>query len=223
LIVGTEPGGLVLRIDAKGEGFVLYQMPKRESTAVAVAPDGSIYAAGVGTKQASTPPPAPPPPTPAAPPQLSAAGTAVAARTAAEPPPTLSSSARAGVSGGSEVWRIHPDGHPERVFSVSQDVIYTIAFDRAGHPLLGSGNKGTLYRIDSPSRYTSLLNLASNQITALMTHEGAILRARATSAKFFSSVRRWRKRGRSRAMSSMPALIRSGDAWKETATGMAAR
>ena len=51
LIVGTDPGGLVLRVSPAGEGFVLYQMPKREVTAVAVAPDGAIYAAAVGTKQ----------------------------------------------------------------------------------------------------------------------------------------------------------------------------
>ena len=30
LIVGTEPGGLVLRMSPAGEGFVLYQMPKRK-------------------------------------------------------------------------------------------------------------------------------------------------------------------------------------------------
>ena len=53
LIVGTEPGGLVLRVSPAGEGFVLYQMAKREVTAVAVARDGSIYAAAVGAKQAA--------------------------------------------------------------------------------------------------------------------------------------------------------------------------
>ncbi len=50
LIVGTDPGGLVLRVSPAGEGFVLYQMAKKEVTAVAVAADGSIYAAGVGNK-----------------------------------------------------------------------------------------------------------------------------------------------------------------------------
>ena len=177
LIVGTEPGGLVMRIDTKGEGFVLYQMPKRETTSVAVGPDGSIYAAGVGTKQAVAAPVAPPPsPAPVAPPQLSAAGTVTVTHVASEPPPTFAPATRSGVTGGSEVWRIFPDGHPERVFSGAQDVIYAIAFDREGHALLGSGNKGVLYRLDSPQRYTSLVNLASNQITALqVTREGAIV------------------------------------------------
>jgi hypothetical protein len=187
LIVGTEPGGLVLRIDSKGDGFVLYQLPKRETTSVAVAPDGSIYAAAVGTKQPAAPPSTPPPapPAPAAP-QLSAAGTVVSVRPAAEPPPTMASSSRNGVTGGSELWRIYPDGHPERVFSTAQDVIYAIAFDRAGNPLLGTGNKGTLYRIDSPSRYTSLVSLASNQITALATaRDGGVLACTGNVGKVF--------------------------------------
>ena len=66
LIVGTEPSGLILRISPAGQGFVLYQSPKREITAVAVTPDGAIYASGIGNKtavvQAAPPPPAPPPP-----------------------------------------------------------------------------------------------------------------------------------------------------------------
>jgi hypothetical protein len=187
LIVGTEPGGLVLRIDPKSDSFVLYQLSKRETTAVAVAPDGSVYAAGVGTKQAAgvAPTATPQPSSPAAP-QLNAAGNVVVVHGPSEPPPTMSASARGGVSGGSEVWRIYPDGHPERVFSSSQDVIYTIAFDREGQALLGSGNKGTLYRVDSPSRYTSLMNLASNQITALQTtHDGAIIAATGNVGKVF--------------------------------------
>src|SRR5271163_3896282 len=64
LIVGTEPGGLILRISPAGQGFVLYQAPKREITAVAVTPDGAIYASGVGNKTAvaqAAPPPAPTP------------------------------------------------------------------------------------------------------------------------------------------------------------------
>ena len=50
LIVGTDPGGLVMRVSPAGEGFVLYQMAKKEVTAVAVGKDGSIYAAAVGVK-----------------------------------------------------------------------------------------------------------------------------------------------------------------------------
>ncbi len=62
LIVGTEPSGLILRVSPLGQGFVVYQSPKREITAVAVTPDGAIYASGVGIKTAvaqAAPPPLP--------------------------------------------------------------------------------------------------------------------------------------------------------------------
>jgi hypothetical protein len=51
LIAGTEPSGLILRVTAAG-GFVVHQSSKREITALAVAADGTIFAAGVGTKSA---------------------------------------------------------------------------------------------------------------------------------------------------------------------------
>jgi hypothetical protein len=61
LIVGTDPSGLVLRVTPAGEGFVLHQASKREITSVAVAQDGTIYAAGVGNKQSATAAPLPAP------------------------------------------------------------------------------------------------------------------------------------------------------------------
>src|ERR1039457_7252558 len=143
-IVGTDPGGLVVRVSAAGEGFVLYQTPKREVMAVAVARDGAVYAAEVGAKQAALPAPAPTvatvtvndPGTPAA-----------VARPPAQPPVSLG--APAGVSGGSEVYRIEPNGNPRRIWSHAQDVVYAIAFDGAGRAVLGTGNKGNVYRIES--------------------------------------------------------------------------
>src|SRR5271157_185121 len=173
LIAGTDPGGLVLRIAPDGAGFVLYQLSKREVTAVAVARDGAVYAAGVGNKQPSggapTPPPSLPAPAPApVAPAIAAPGTPAppVARPSTTPP--VSSGSPAGVPGGSEVYRIAPDGNPRRVWSSSQDIVYAIAFDAQGRALLGAGNKGTLYRIESPTVSTSLLTSPVTQITALV-------------------------------------------------------
>jgi sugar lactone lactonase YvrE len=171
LIAGTEPGGLVLRVSPAGEGFVLYQMPKREVTAVAVARNGSIYAAAVGGKQVPVPAPTAPTPAPAQPTAVSvnAPGAPVnqsAARAApAPPPPSLGPS----VTGGSEVYRIEPNGDPRRIWSNAQDVVYAIAFDTSGRVLLGAGNKGNIYRIESPSLYTALLTMPATQITAFQS------------------------------------------------------
>jgi sugar lactone lactonase YvrE len=174
LIAGTEPGGLVLRVSPAGEGFVLYQMSKKEVTAVGVAANGAIYAAAVGNRS-GTPLPAPqPPPPPPAPVTVNPAGGAQAAR---QPAPAPASLAPAGVAGGSEVYRIDPDGVPRRVWNHAQDVVYAIAFDSAGRVLLGAGNKGNLYRIESPTMHTSLLVLPVTQVTAFQTGRGGQLYA----------------------------------------------
>ncbi|HEY4359321.1 MAG TPA: hypothetical protein VGN17_00030 [Bryobacteraceae bacterium] len=166
LIVGTEPGGLILRVSPAGQGFVLYQTPKREITAVAVAADGTIYAAGVGVK-----------------PTAAGAAQAPAPLTTPAPPP-----ARAGlpasanttapvVPGGSDVYRIQTDGSPRKIWSDTQDLVYALAFDRGGKLIVGTGNRGYLYRIDSDHSYTRLRNLASTQITGLTTAPNGTLYA----------------------------------------------
>jgi hypothetical protein len=176
LIAGTEPNGLVLRISPSGEGFVLYEMGKREITSVAVAQDGSVYAAGVGTKQASEAAPAPPPPSLPAPSAQPATG--AVPHLPATPPASMTSGAGGvTVSGGSEVYRIHPDGYPEKVWSHAHDIVYSTSFDAAGKPLIGTGNKGCIYRLDSDALYTALVTAAPTQVTALLAVENGKLYA----------------------------------------------
>ncbi len=170
LIVGTDPGGLVLRVSPTGEGFVLYQMSKKEVTAVAVAPDGFIYASAVGSKQSAVPAPAPVTPPSSGTTTITVTSTSVAAlpganRQAAAPPPASLGPA-GGVAGGSVIYRIEPNGNPERIWSDPQDVVYALAFDSTGHLIVGAGNKGNVYRIESPTRYTSLLKVPATEITA---------------------------------------------------------
>ncbi|MGE5647898.1 MAG: hypothetical protein ACM336_19145 [Acidobacteriota bacterium] len=162
LIVGTEPGGLIIRVSPAGEGFVLYQAARREVTAIAVAKNGAIYAAAVGNRTPGFTPaparpaePAPPAPPAGAPPQ------------AAAPRPPVTSPAP--IAGGSEVYRIDKDGFPRRVWGHAQQVAYGIAFDSDQRPLIGTGNKGIIYRLDSDLVYTELLNTPPTQVTALYT------------------------------------------------------
>jgi sugar lactone lactonase YvrE len=189
VIVGTEPGGLVIRVSPAGEGFVLYQTPKREITAVAIAKDGSIYAAGVGNKSSGAPSPAPLlTPAPALPPTTASGGGAsiVVQRAAAPPPPTLGAPAAGGVSGGSEIYRIHPDGHPQRVWTHATDVVYALGFDAEGRTLAGAGNKGSIYRLDANSLYTVLLSAPPTQVTAFCAgRDGKIYAATGNIGKVY--------------------------------------
>jgi sugar lactone lactonase YvrE len=185
VILGTDPGGLVVRVSPAGEGFVLYQMSKSEVTAVALAKDGSIYAAGVGSKQgpSSAPPPAPPPS-----PTVSAApGGAQLQLHPAAPPPASMAPSGSGVSvTGSDVYRIDPAGNPQKIWSHAQDIIYAITFDAQGRALLGSGNKGCIYRVESDVLYTALVTAPSTQIVAFQTSaDGAFYAATGNVGKIY--------------------------------------
>ena len=163
VIVGTDPSGLILRISPAGEGFVLYQATKKEITSVAVGADGSIYAAAVGDKQRR-------PPTPAAPappqPQVVTTPAAVPSLGLPTPPP---------VAGGTQVYRIFPDGEPRQLWASKDGVVYALAFHRNGKLLLGTGNQGKIFQVDSEHLYTSLLKAEATQVTAfLRTRSGAL-------------------------------------------------
>lgn len=158
LIVGTEPSGLILRISPAGQGFVLYQAPKREITAVAVTPDGAIYASGVGNKTAIAQAAPPPPPAPSPlPPGIAAVGNARITPVTGGPGQNI--------AGGSEVYRINPDGSPRKAWSNGQDIVYSIGFDAGGLPLVGTGNRGKIYRLDSDTVSTLLLDASPTQVT----------------------------------------------------------
>ncbi len=169
VILGTDPGGLVVRVSPAGESFVLYQMGKKEITAVAVAGDGSIYAAGVGIKPgpAAAQPQAAPVPAPA--PAPAPAGGQLQLHAAAPPPASLAPTSGAVAVTGSEVYRIEPDGNPRKIWSHARDIVYAIAFDAQGRALLGAGNQGYVYRIDSEVLYTALLKAPSTQIIAFQS------------------------------------------------------
>lgn len=190
VIVGTEPGGLIMRVSPAGAGFVLHQAGRREITAVAVGADGAIYAAAVGNKPASAAPAPPPAPAAAAGNITSITVTASAggggaqpAPRPAAPPPTLTPSS---VSGGSELIRIAADGFPARVWSDGNEIIYAVAIDKAGKVILGTGNKGSVYRVENDLMATRLLTLAPTQVTALTTDgTGAIYAATGNIGKLF--------------------------------------
>ena len=185
LIVGTEPGGLVIRVSPAGEGFVLHQLPKKELTAVAVAPDGSVYAAGVGAKQPAAPLPAPQP-APVAPVPPVTPGAPTQPRPAAAPPPTFTAGAVPSITGGSEIYRIYADGYPRKVWSHAQDIVYALGLDRDGRVLVGTGNKGAVYRLDSDRLYSALVNTAPTQVTGLcLGRDGAAFAATGNPGKVY--------------------------------------
>ncbi len=172
LIAGSDGSGLVYRISPKGEAFVLYSAPKKEITALAIDGAGNIYAAGAGEKRpvTATPPVninvAPPPQS-----LTSSAGTiSISATpvTSAQPFPSPGT----GATGGSEIYRIAPDGAPEHLWSSHEDLVYALGFDQHGRLLAGTGNRGHIFAINGVDDFTDLVKASGSQLTAFAPAPG---------------------------------------------------
>jgi hypothetical protein len=185
LYAGTEPNGLVLRISPQGEGFVLYETTRKEVTALRFGAEGNLYVAAIGQKVQPlgfpTTPPAPVLPTQQMP-TVQATVTVTATATQA-PTPRLPFLA----VGGSDIYRIAPDGYPEVLWSSPTALVYALAFDSQGRLLAGTGNQGKLLAVDSPTLSTNLVQSSSQQITTLLgTDRGLVYVGTANPGKLFA-------------------------------------
>src|SRR5882672_7993126 len=179
VIAGSDGSGLIYRIAPNGEAFVLYSAQKKEITSLAIDSAGNIYAAGAGEKR----------PGPAG-----QGGTVTTVPTAAASQPgagapliAINPSAGAGVSpfpapglgasGGSEIYRIAPDGSPMRLWSSREDLVYALGFDQRGRLLAGTGNRGHIFAINGVDDFTDLVKASGTQITAFAGTPGGGLYA----------------------------------------------
>jgi WD40 repeat protein len=196
LLAGTEPSGRVLRVSrpknkssrvdksaASAEGFVLYETPKREVTALAVAPDGTIYVSAIGERPHTV---VPPPSTVIATPQGNTtitAGPALSSSQTTSPsifvafPPLLTSS----------IYRLSPAGAPDELWSSREDVVYGLGLAADGRLLAGTGNNGALLAIDSNGVFAQLAKAGSAQITGISRgKDGRVFVCTANPGKVFS-------------------------------------
>ena len=185
LIAGSDGSGLVYRISPSGEGFVLYSALKKEITALALDSAGNIYAAGAGEKHGGSGASAgfiqavisaPVAPIPSAPGQSGI----VISNPNPQPVPGIPFPG-AGASGGSEIYRIAPDGSAMRVWNSREDLVYALAFDPRGRLLAGTGNRGHIFAIAGEDQFTDLLKASASQVTAFAKAPGGGLYASASN------------------------------------------
>jgi hypothetical protein len=181
LIAGSDGSGLIYRISPAGEGFVLYSAPKKEITALALDHEGNIYAAAVGEKRggngatsstvaaallsmSSN--------TPASSVTSQVPGMTITPSPGGLPTPGAFPFPGGGAGGGSDVYRIAPDGSPTRLWTSREDIVYALAFDSKGRLLAGTGNRGHVFAIAGLDDFSDLLKAAASQVTAFAKAPG---------------------------------------------------
>ncbi len=183
LIAGSDGSGLVYRIAPNGEAFVLYSAPKKEITALAIDNAGNIYAAAAGEKHPGMTGQLNISPATAAAPggamQFGTGGPLTGVGPTAPPTAGVTPfpAPGLGATGGSEIYRIAPDGAPARLWSSREDLVYALAFDQHGRLLAGSGNRGHIFAIDGLDDFSDLLKASATQITAFAPAPGGGLYA----------------------------------------------
>jgi hypothetical protein len=173
LLVGTESPGRVLRVDAEGKAFLLLDTPFQEIRAFRFDDKGTVLVAAVSGRPSSGA-------APSAPETPSSVVTASASR---EPVPVVTTEVTsvsvADASGGATqtnaagrgsakgaVYRIAADGLWDELWRSNDDAPYDIAFDAQGRVVIGTGNKGKIYRLEGePPEPTLITRAAGQQVT----------------------------------------------------------
>lgn len=172
ILMGTDGRGLVEEFDpGSGKMRVLYDAAEEEIVSVAPAADGGFYFAanpGAGGAAGGGGGPAGPsggggrsdPPT-----EEKGSG---AVHEPAAPPAVTAGPGGPGGSGGPTLYRMHPDGSVEPLWSCPEHMIHAVAVDPDGNALVATGEKACLYRVAPNGNVTLLWRPDEEQLLSIL-------------------------------------------------------
>jgi sugar lactone lactonase YvrE len=175
LLAGTDPSGLLLRVSGNGKLFAMFDSPMQEIHSLSVTADGSIYALGISPKGGTAQ-------------QTSSLGvssttslstegivTISAGEEQEENPrveisaPTGQSQSRSRTDGArSALFRVLPDGGSEVCWRSNDTVGFALKPLPEGGVLVGTGNKGRIYRIAAGRSQTLLIQSPEDQTSTII-------------------------------------------------------
>lgn len=150
LIAGSDGSGLVYRISPEGKGYVLFEAPRREITAVAVSSKGTIYAASVGDKTHNPLPPLP------------VQGVGTATITIVQPSSLQAVNSSTSLPDGTEIYALDQGQAPRKLWSSKDDIVYALAARPDGLLAL-TGNRGHIFRIQDNGSYSDIAHIEAQQ------------------------------------------------------------
>jgi hypothetical protein len=162
LIAGSDGSGLVYRINSQGNGYVLFDAPRREITSVGVGTDGTIYAASVGDKGHNPLPPLP------------VQGIGSITITIVQPGSLQAANASASVPEGTDIYALSDGQAARKLWSSKDDIVYALAAGPDGLLAL-SGNRGHIFRIQPNGDYADVAHLEAQQGLSLARGSGSEL------------------------------------------------
>ncbi|AXC15069.1 hypothetical protein ACPOL_5825 [Acidisarcina polymorpha] len=178
LLAGSDGTGLIYRIDKSGKGFIVYDAPKREITAITTGNDSGgkevIWASAVGERNRST--------LPLLPVQGIAAATATI--TIVAPGSVQASSSNSVVSDGSDIYELAASGAPRKLWSDKETVVYALHSTDKGL-LAATGNRGRIYRIHQNGEFEDLAHLEASQAVGFAETKEGYLIGTANSGKLY--------------------------------------
>ncbi len=197
LLIGTGSPGKVIRVDQDGKGFVLLDTTFQEIRGLHFDDKGMLYATAMNGRAGSSSGPVVPPvleqpasssgraPVPTV--TVSAEITSIAVLDTTDSSTTSTPSRSSTAASKGALYRIAPDGVWDQVWDSRDDVPYDVTFDASGAPIVATGNKGKLYRLEGdPLRPTLLTSAGAQQATAFVKNaRGQVFVATANPGKLF--------------------------------------
>ncbi len=192
LYAGSADGGVVYRIDPALKVFVVLDSPYREVKALLSGEDGSVYVAAIDgkTKDAAAPPaPAPPTgqgvPVPVPEVTVTESFSLVSPGAAAAPAPSRPPDGSAGGPTKGAIIRILPSGEVDTLWTSSEETPHALAASADG-VLVGTGNKGKVFRVRNDRTWTMVAAFPAEQVTGLLrTKAGATALATSNPGRLF--------------------------------------
>lgn len=184
LIAGTDPSGMIVRLEKTASGvqaFVVYETARKEVTSLVADGSGYLYGAAIGQKSPGTKTQSQlqqqaliqqAAQAAAVAAQAAAAAQQTGSRTPVSVPPATQFAPFVPTSGGSEVYRIGPDGAPEVLWSSHDTLVYSLGIGPRGRLLVGTGNDGKVIEIEGNNLFANLAKTASDQVTGVLPGPG---------------------------------------------------
>ena len=176
--LGTEPSGIVFRIHPETGAMALYDSPQAEIRALAMNAAGEVFAAAVaasGNGAAAGAGIAPSLPAAPAPSGGVVTGTSFQVLAAASTGPPTGSPEGGTTGAAGALYRIAPSGAAQAIWESTTDRPLSLAMLRDERLLLGTGDRGRVYRISRDGDVALLLRVDSDQVTTAVTEGGVTL------------------------------------------------